>query len=392
MVNTDLLVIGGGPSGMMAAYQAKLNHRNKRVILIERNEELGKKLLLTGGGRCNLAANVSINEIIEATPKNGKFLNSSLRNFDAHSVQAFFKENHCDLVEEDHHRIFPKSSNAKDVRNLLVNLLVTIDVEILYGHVITEVNPQTKVAYSSSESFSFKQLIIATGGKSFPSTGSDGIGYQLLRDLDVKITQLFPAETPLVSQDNVIQSKELQGLSFKDVTLTVYSKPIKKITHDLLFTHFGLSGPAALRASFFVNKVLKEQPNVKITVDFLPHIKETDLQENASKLPTEAFAKAYTLPKRLLAYLEQNQYNTIEYIKRFPLSISDLRGFQVAFVTDGGVNIKEINPKTLKLKKYPWLSVCGELIDVSSYTGGYNLTIAFSTGFTAGKYSFDEGE
>jgi len=228
------------------------------------------------------------------------------------------------------------------------------------------------------------------GSKILPNTGSDGKGYELARKLGHNITSLIPAEVPLVSNDEFISLKILQGLSFKDVTINIYDfkkNKIKAITHDLLFTHFGISGPAALRASFYVLNLLNFQEKVELEIDFLANYDLKHLVEN--KLELTKILKENNIPNRLIEYIKTNFKNIdeiIENLKKFKINICSTRGLKSAFVINGGIDIKEIDPKTMKSRINPKISFCGEILDVNGFTGGFNITAAFSTGFTAGKF------
>lgn len=375
----NIVIIGGGPSGMMAAISSKLHHKEAKVILLEKNNELGKKLKLTGGGRCNLTANVTNEEVVRSVVKNGKFLYSSLSNFNPESIISFFNDNGCKLKEEDHNRMFPVSNKSIDVINTLERKMKELNVYIKYDSEVVKVT--NKHVYTNKEKFSYDSLIISTGGITLPKTGSNGFGLEIARQFGHTVTELAPQEVPLVSNDEVIHNKTLQGLSFKDVTLTVFNgkgRRVRVINHDLLFTHFGLSGPAALRASFDCINLLEKEETVKISIDFLPTIK--NLEEDDLDL----------LPNRLIKYLKDitnNKEQLLEKIKKFEMSIYTTRGFKYAFVTNGGVNLKEIDPKTMKSKINNKISFVGETLDISAYTGGFNITSALSTGYTAGIYA-----
>ena len=374
----NILIIGGGPSGMMAAISAKIHHPNANITLLERNKTLGKKLSLTGGGRCNVSANVVNQTVVDNVIKNGRFLYSSLENFGPQEIIKFFNDHGCPLVEEDHHRMFPSSNKSKDIINTLKSVLLQNNIVIEYDVFVNKITKDT--VYSDTKSFHYDHLILATGSKALKGSGSDGNGYNLAKTLGHTITDLYPAEVPLVSNDTVIQDKILQGLSFNDINIKVLGpkgKIVRSITHDLLFTHFGLSGPAALRASYDVINILKTNKTVRILIDFLPEIKVNDLNDDHIN----------TLPKRLINYLNTLDYPLTHSIKHFEMTVYDTRGFSHAFVTNGGVNIKEIDPKTMRSKRIDSVSFCGELIDYNAYTGGYNITAAFSSGYTAGKYA-----
>lgn len=382
-----IIIIGGGPAGMMAAISAKRHHKNYEVILIERNNELGTKLKLTGGGRCNVTARMPVDEVIEYIPKNGRFLYSTLNSFGPLDIIAFFEKMNCKLKEEDHFRMFPKSNKAQDIVDTLKEKIRELNVTVRLNSYISDINVDNKEILINNQKVKYQHVIIATGGITLPQTGSDGTGHRLAEKYGHTITKLLPAEVPLVSNDKFIHEKTLQGLSFKDVSLSIYDgKKIKKtITHDLLITHFGLSGPAALRASFYVLDLLeKENKPVRLSVDFIPKITLTELEQ--SKVLDDIF-RIHNVPKRLVDYCKEiGLKDYLKMLKKFPMTTYATRGFPAAFVTNGGVSVKEVNPKTMQSKINPYVSFCGEVLDINAYTGGFNITSAFSTGFTAGKY------
>lgn len=384
---SSIIIIGGGPSGMMAAIAAKTKYPKATVIILERNKILGMKMKLTGGGRCNVTARMPVDEVVECIPKNGKFLYSALSNFGPEDIIHFFKSNDCPLKMEDHMRMFPKSDKAQDIVTTLMSKLESLQVKVYYEQYVEDIVPDQRVVVTKQARFSYDHLVIATGGITLPQSGSDGTGHKLAQILGHRVTDLVPAEVPLVSNDFSIQSKLLQGLSFKDVAIKVYDKQkLKKvITHDLLITHFGLSGPAALRASFYVLDIIhKTKEPVLVKVDFIPKVKISDLL----KLKTteqEMFLKNEGLPKRLLDYLK-DQALGIEKLKDFEIIIYATRGWSQAFVTNGGISVKEIDPKTLKSKIDDHVSFCGEVLDVNAFTGGFNITLAFATGYAAGSH------
>lgn len=393
-----IIIVGGGPAGMMAAIAAKKATPQHHIILFERNNELGKKLKITGGGRCNVTADVTNEALIQAIPKNGKFLYSSFSRFNAQDIQAFFEMHHCPLKIEDHDRVFPQSNQAKSIIETLEVQLRALDVEIIFNALIQDIDIKRKtltVLTTQVSTIAFDFLILATGGKTYKQTGSDGSMYPIIEKMGHRITPLLPAEVPLVSNDPVISNKILQGLTFPDIKLTIFNEKQKKkqtIVHDLLFTHFGISGPAALRASYYVQQVLAKATNCTIQIDFLPNINTATLlqllQQNND--PLLQCLQKLKLPKRFIHYLLDTTNNNVQqltsYLKAFPLSIYQTRGFQQAFVTNGGVVVQEIIPQTMRSKYYPYLAFAGELIDISGYTGGYNITAALSTGYTAGTY------
>lgn len=376
---------------MMSAISAKIHNKNASVIILERNNEIGKKLKLTGGGRCNVTANVSNQIVIESTPKNGKFLFSSLSNFNTLDIQNFFIKEGCQLIVEDHNRVFPKSGKSIDIINTLLEKVKSLDIEILYNTLVNQIDIETKTLMSSSGNIHYDYLIIATGGKTYPHTGSDGIGYEIAKKIGHSITDLIPAEVPLVSNDIFIQNKTLQGLSFKDLRVDIlYNNKVKKsIVHDLIFTHFGLSGPAALRASFYVQNILEKEQPVKLHIDFLPSTSFDELLIYKENELFDFFSNRQ-LPKRLISYIKEISNSTediIRNIKKLEINIYTTKGFNQAFVTNGGISLKEIDPKTMKSKLNDYVSFCGEILDINSYTGGFNITSAFTTGYTAGKFA-----
>lgn len=382
----QVLVIGGGPSAMMAAISCKQHNPDAHVTLLERNDTLGVKLKLTGGGRCNLTADVSNQQIIKNTPKNGKFLFSTLSQFNTRNIQEFFVSHGCNLKVEDHQRVFPISNKSQDVLNVLINEMNKLHVDVRFNTKITSIEPNNQQAMSENETFSYDHLIIATGGCSYPQTGSDTLGFEMLSEIGHTINDLKPAEVPLVSNEKIIQSKDLMGLSFKDVHLSIFinNNKVISLTNDLLFTHFGLSGPAALQASSYLVNAFENQNEVKVVIDFLPKISKENLQEDCLLKPVEETLMQHGLQRRLIQTLKNDNVDLIESIKKYSLILHGTRGFMHAFVTSGGVDVKEIDPKTMKSKVFNNISICGEAIDVNSLTGGYNMTVAFSTGYVAG--------
>lgn len=388
----SVYIVGAGPSGMMAALSTKKHHPQANVILVERNKRLGTKLRLTGGGRCNVTANVDVETVIRNVPKNGKFLYSSLSHFGPQEIQRFFEEAHCPLKEEDHGRMFPASNKSQSIINALQDELRRLGVEIMYESFVEGIDPEKQILTINSQEYVYDHIILATGSRTLPGSGSDGNGYNLAELFGHTVTQLLPAEVPLVSNDIFIQDKVLQGLSFQDVSLTILQKGKKKqtITHDLLFAHFGISGPAALRASFYVQQVLAKEKPVQLVIDFLPKV---SYETMAASEDIVSFLIDQGLPKRLVSYFEtlsKHKNDILENTKKFKMTVYDTRGFSHAFVTNGGVSLKEVDPKTMKSKLNRSLSFCGELLDTNAFTGGFNITSAFSTGYTAGKYCLSE--
>lgn len=380
-----IIIIGGGPSGMMAAISVKSKYKNLDVILLERSKVLGTKMKLTGGGRCNVTAKMSVDEVISYIPKNGKFLFSSLTNYGPLDIINFFESNHTPLKEEDHSRMFPLSNKAVDIVDALALKIYQLGVKVYLNSYVVDIDPINKEVILEDKQYKYQHLIIATGGITLPQTGSDGTGHRLAQKAGHSITKLLPAEVPLVSNDQFIHEKTLQGLSFKDVTVNVFdgTKLKHSITHDLLITHFGLSGPAALRASFYILNLLeKENKPVNITIDFIPKVNLHDLVHSKD---LEELLKVHQIPKRLVDFLKEQNPDYLKLLKSFPMTIYTTRGFPAAFVTNGGVVVKEVDPKTMRSKINAYISFCGEVLDINAYTGGFNITSAFSTGYTAGE-------
>jgi len=385
----NVYIIGGGPAGMMAAISAKEHHMNANVILIERNNVLGKKLKMTGGGRCNVSAAVSNEEVIKHTIQNGKFLYSALMQFNTSDIATFFENLDCPLKIEDHHRMFPKSDDANDIIFALKRRMKELNIKIEYNTFIEKLTSDE--IYANHKAYPYDYLILATGGCSYATSGSDGSGYILAKQLGHHITPLQPAQVPLVSNDEVIQSKVLQGLSFQNVSIKVLQKNKVKyqVQHDLIFTHFGISGPSALQASDYVQKVLKKENPVTIQIDFICDVSLENLQHELKETSIEDIFRKYQLSKRLYTYLKSQTTKNMDILtklKTFPLTIYTTRGFHNAFVTSGGIHLKEVDPKTMKSKLHPHIAFCGEVLDMHAHTGGYNITIALVSGYVAGKY------
>ncbi|WP_151738025.1 NAD(P)/FAD-dependent oxidoreductase ['Paenibacillus yunnanensis' Narsing Rao et al. 2020] len=410
----DVVIIGGGSAGLMAAIAA--GEGGKRVLLLEKGNKLGRKLGISGGGRCNVTNNKEIDELIKYIPGNGRFLYSAFSNFNNKDIIAFFENLGIRLKEEDNGRMFPVSDKAKTVVDTLVNQVRKQGAQIQLNTPVEDVlydnNKVTGVRLKSGEIIQCSSVIIASGGKSVPQTGSTGDGYAWAQKAGHTITELFPTEVPLTSNEPFIQSKELQGLSLRDVSLSVWNPKGKKLIEhrgDMLFTHFGISGPIALRCSQFVVKALKQfgTGNIEVSIDLLPDKSSDDIYGETLRLAkadpkksVKNVLKGY-LPEKMIPYLLQMSglSETLTYdnipkqewlelarsIKRFPIRVYGTLSIEEAFVTGGGVNLKEIDPKTMESKFMQGLYFCGEILDIHGYTGGYNITAAFSTGYNAGK-------
>ncbi|WP_075620111.1 NAD(P)/FAD-dependent oxidoreductase [Paenisporosarcina indica] len=409
----DVIIVGGGPSGLMAAIAA--GEIGKKVLLLEKGTKLGKKLAISGGGRCNVTNRLSQEEIVKHIPGNGRFLYSPFSVFNNEDIITFFEGLGVPLKEEDHGRMFPVSNRAQDVVDTLIRQLEKLQVEVLFERPVSKLLMNDEkiqgVRLKNGEEFLSKSVVLAVGGKAVPQTGSTGDGYPWAQRAGHTVTTLYPTEVPLLSDERFIKSKELQGLALRDVAVSVLNKKGKiLITHqmDMLFTHFGLSGPAILRCSQFVVKERMkngEQP-VDMVIDSLPSENNESAFQMLVKLmkddPKKSVKNVWksVVPERWLLFLlnragiDSNEIGAnlsnekvrgiVALLKSFTMKVNGTQPIEKAFVTGGGVSIKEIEPKTMASKKKPGLYFCGEILDIHGYTGGYNITSALVTGKIAG--------
>ncbi len=406
-----VVVIGGGASGLMAGGFAG---KNDQVLILEKNDRVGRKLAITGKGRCNITNSADISEFIENTPGNGRFLYSAFYSFTNEDSISFFNKLGIKTKVERGGRVFPVSDSAKDVVNALNKFVNDNNAKIRYNtvaeEILTEDNKVTGVKLNNGEVIKCDKVILATGGKSYPATGSTGDGYEMANKLGHKIIRPKPSLVGLISKTNWI--KELQGLSLKNVQFSLVDSRGKEVYSEfgeMLFTHFGVSGPIVLSGSRVLHKYMDENRKVlgiKAKIDLKPALdfKKLDLrvQRDFQKYINKELKNALydLLPEKLIPVVislsgvdEKKKVNVItaeerkkivDVLKGLELEINELRPIDEAIITSGGICTDEINPSTMESKIVSGLYFCGEVIDVDAYTGGFNLQIAFSTAFLAG--------
>ena len=408
-----VVVIGGGPAGMMAAITSA-EQRNE-VILVEKNNSLGKKLLITGKGRCNITSSLEMSEFIKNTPGNGRFLYSAFENYTNQDIIAFLAKQGLKVKEERGNRIFPVTDRSLDVLNCFKNKLNELKVKIMYNSKVEEIivqNNKIVGVKTNKETIKAEKVILATGGKSYSSTGSTGDGYKLAMKLGHTVTTIKPSLVPLVTYEkNICQN--MQGLSLRNVKISIKeeTRTIYEDFGEMLFTHFGVSGPTILSGSAHlvryknIEQLLKDQ-KIKLHIDLKPALTPEKLDERIlrdfDQLKNKQFKNSLDklLPQKMINTIidisginpekkvneitKQERRNLVNLLKNFELTIKDFRPIEEAIITSGGINIKEVNPKTMESKIINGLYFAGEILDVDSYTGGFNLQIAYSTGYTAG--------
>ena len=400
----DLVVIGGGPAGMMCAYTAA--ERGLRVALLEPNDKLGRKLRITGKGRCNLCNNCDVKTFMSNVPGDGRFLYSALSRFSPADTIAFFEGHGLPLKTERGNRVFPQSDNANDVANLMAALCRRAGVQLLKTaakQIITENDAVAGVATGKGY-LPCRAAAVCTGGLSYPLTGSTGDGYFFAENLGHTVSARRPSLVPLESPDSFCA--EMQGFAPKNVTLSAYEndKLIYRELGEMLFTHFGVSGPLVLSASAH----MRDMGNAayRLAIDLKPGLDEKKLDartlrdftkyanreyKNAlgdlvghSMIPVLIRLSGIPEDKPVREITREERRNLVQLLKAFPISVSGFRPIDEAIVTAGGVSTKEINPRTMESKRVRGLYFAGEVLDLDAYTGGFNLQIAWSTGYVAG--------
>ena len=404
---SKVIIIGGGAAGLLAGIAAATY--GAEVTIIEKMRVPGKKMLITGKGRCNITNAGELQDIIKNLPGNGRFLNSALRLFSNDDIVCLLECNGLETKVERGNRVFPVSDKAKDVVDTLVKIYTDLGGKLITDCKVTEITVKDGVATgvkTTNGHFTADKVILCAGGASYPGTGSDGGGAKLAAKVGHSIVPLKPSLVPLVSDYAYVE--DLQGLSLRNVRATLYGDG-KKLTDDfgeMLFTHFGVSGPIILSLSNMAAEALSEGMEVELAIDLKPALSEEKLDARIQRDFTTYSRKQLVngmkdlLPQRLIpvvcdmAYLDEEKFinqvsreerkRLVDTLKRFVVPITGTRPIAEAIVTAGGVSVKEINPKTMESKLINGLYFAGEVMDVDGYTGGFNLQAAFSSGYAAG--------
>ena len=411
----NVIVIGGGPAGMMAAITAAEYGNN--VTIIEKNSDFGKKLLITGKGRCNITSSLYMSEFIKNTPGNGQFLYSAFQNYTNTDIIDFLKNQGLEVKEERGNRIFPVTDKSIDVLNCFKSKINELKIKKLFNTRVQKIlvqNGEVLGVRTEKEIIQTDKIILATGGKSYPLTGSTGDGYLIAKNIGHKVTEIRPSLVPLVIYEKN-ECKEMQGLSLRNVGIKIIDESKNKLIYEdfgeMIFTHFGISGPTILSGSAHlvrykeIDNLMKEQ-KIKLQIDLKPALTEEQLDERILRDFKEFKNKQFKnsldklLPQKLIPVIieksginpdkkvneinKKERHRLVNLLKNFEVTIKGFRPIDEAIITSGGINIKEINPKTMESKLVEGLYFAGEIIDVDAYTGGFNLQIAYSTGYVAG--------
>jgi predicted Rossmann fold flavoprotein len=402
----DVIVVGGGPAGLMAA--GKAAEIGLKSLLLEKNNLVGKKLHITGKGRCNLTNTCSISDLVSSFGKTGRFLKTSFYDFSNIDLIDFFEQLGVPTVTERGNRVFPQSQKAQDIVNALVNWIKKNGVIVKCNSAVTKLatkNQQIIGIRASNKTYTAKAIVIATGGASYPTTGSTGDGYRFAKEVGHTIIPIRPALVPLETHGSVAQ--KLQGLSLKNVSASVFvdNKKQASLFGEMIFTHFGLSGPIILSLGSYCVDALKKQKKVEISIDLKPTLNDKKLDTrlirefdaHAKKqfksvlkelLPSKMIPVVFELLKiseeKITSQISAEERKKLRLLlKNFKFEITKCRPISEAIITAGGVDTKEINPKTMESRIISGLYFAGEVIDVDAETGGFNLQAAFSTGFLA---------
>ena len=406
-----IVIIGGGPAGLKAALTAASRYKDKaEICIMEKNERFGRKLMITGKGRCNVTNNCDLDTLIANVPKNGRFLYSAFSSFLPQDTMKYFETMGVTLKTERGNRVFPQSDKAVDIVDALVKGLKPLGIKQIHVKAKSIKIKGEKVAgveLEDGQVIEADSVVLATGGMSYPVTGSTGDGYRMAKDLGHTVTELKPSLVPLNCHEGFCS--RLAGLSLKNVTLSVFDgdkkKPIFKEMGEMLFTHFGISGPLVLSASAYLKKMGKAK--YKAVIDLKPALTVEQLDKRILRdfenEKNKDFANSLDalLPKSIIPVIiersgiaprekvnqisREQRADLCRTIKEFTLNITGFRPIEEAIITSGGISVKEINPSTMESKLIRGLFFAGEIIDVDAFTGGFNLQIAFSTGYLAGE-------
>ncbi len=414
-----VVIIGGGPAGMLSAISAGTNKND--VTILEKMNMLGRKLLITGKGRCNITSSISIDEFIKNVPGNGKFLYSCLNNFTNEDILNILKEEGLQTKVERGNRVFPITDKSQDVLQALLNRLKKLKVKIEVGanvkEILTEQDIVSGVKYiqgGKEKILKADKVILATGGKSYSATGSTGDGYELAKKVGHTVTEIKPSLVPISTKGKDLEiCRRMQGLSLKNVAIKIKDAKNNKIIYEdfgeMIFTHFGVSGPVILSGSAHLLRYKKEdirQGNIKLIIDLKPALdvqklddrilRDFSLEKNKifknsldNLLPQKMISTVIELSgidqnKKVNEITREERVRLVQLLKNFEITLHDFRPIEEAIITAGGISIKEINPKTMESKLIKGFYFAGEITDVDAYTGGFNLQIAYSTGYTAG--------
>ena len=404
---SKVIVIGGGPAGMMAAYAASC--QGHAVTVLEQNEKLGKKLFITGKGRCNITNAGDMDNLFANVMSNRKFLYSAFYTFDNEQVLSFFENQGLRTKVERGNRVFPLSDHSSDVIAALNRALKSQNVDIRLHTKVQSLLIRDEAAcgvvLSDGKTVEADDVIVATGGISYPSTGSTGDGYRMAEESGHALVECTPSLVPFETKEDWV--KDLQGLSLRNVTVYIYHGK-KKLFEDfgeMLFTHFGVSGPLVLSASGMIKPVQFKQ-ELCMYIDLKPALDAEQLDKRILREFDAAMNKQFKnvigslMPAKMIPVVirlsgidpdkkvnevsREERQHLVQLLKRLPLTINGLRGWNEAIITKGGVSVKDINPSTMESKKVSHLFFCGEVLDLDALTGGYNLQIAWSTGYLAG--------
>jgi len=416
-----VIVIGGGPAGIMAAITAAEN--GNEVLIIEKMPSFGRKLLITGKGRCNITSSLYMSEFIKNTPGNGKFLYSAFQNYTNTDIIEFLKRQGLEVKEERGNRIFPVTDKSIDVLECFTKRIKELNIQYKLNTTVEKIlvqNDKVTAVRTDKEMLKADKVILATGGKSYPLTGSTGDGYKIAKALGHTIIPIKPSLVPLEVYEKE-ECKKLQGLSLRNVGIKFIDTDKKKIIYEdfgeMIFTHFGISGPTILSGSAHLVRYkdieyLLDNKYITVSIDLKPALTIEQLDDRIlrdfKEFKNKQFKHALDklLPQKMIPLIielskinedkrvneitKEERQNLIHLLKNFTITVKQFRPVEEAIITCGGIDIKEINPKTMESKLVEGLFFAGEIIDVDAYTGGFNLQIAYSTGYTAGLWKSEK--